>query len=67
MSCAIDPDKITIAEVRDAINDKITSNWLSTDANESSEDIFNRLKAIQNKLTTELVDNTELTLCMVRY
>lgn len=61
MSCSIDPDKITIAEVRDAINDKITSNWLSTDANESSEDVFNRIKAIQNKLTTELIDNSELT------
>jgi len=61
MSCSIDPNKTTIAEVRDAVNNKITSNWLSSDPNESVQDVFNRLKVIQDKLTTELVDNTQLT------
>jgi hypothetical protein len=61
MSCSIDPNKTTIAEVRDAVNNKITNNWLSSDPNEKTQDVFNRLKVIQDKLTTELVDNTQLT------
>ena len=59
MSCSIDPDKITIGEVRDAVRRKELGEFKPNN-DDTAADVVKKIQALQNKVTTELVDNTKL-------
>lgn len=59
MSCSIDPDKITVGEVRDLVRRKEFSEF-KPNKDDAASDVIKKIQALQNKVTTELVDNTQL-------
>lgn len=59
MSCTIDPKDFTIQVVRDKIKNK-EYDFLIGKPTDTFEDVVNRLKILRGKVTTELIDNSQL-------